>query len=163
MHYRKDDATIYIEKTKFKKDRLIPIPKDVITAIKNYFSVRERLLPFNENHRLLAIEPQKPLKANRFRRVFSIVLKDIGLFEPRRVIGSVNFSQPTPHSFRHSFAVNTLIRIKQRKESIQHALPILAAYMGHTNYKHTSVYLKVADAISRKNLVDFSLWQKKEK
>jgi integrase len=41
-------------------------------------------------------------------------------------------------------------------------LPVLAAYLGHSDYKHTSVYLRVADAASRKQLVDFALWQKKK-
>jgi hypothetical protein len=55
--------------------------------------------------------------------------------------------------------VNTLLKIRERGGNPQHALPILAAYMGHSEYKYTSVYLRVTDAISRKNLVDFSLWQ----
>ncbi len=59
-------------------------------------------------------------------------------------------------------AVNTLIRIKERGESAQSALPVLAAYMGHSEYKYTSVYLRVADARSRNHLVDFSLWQKRK-
>ena len=74
----------------------------------------------------------------------------------------MNFSQPTPHSLRHSFAVNTLLNIKERGQSPQNALPVLAAYMGHAEYKYTSVYLMVMDAMSRKNLVDFSLWQKRK-
>ena len=43
-HYRKDDGTVYIEKTKFKKDRLIPLPIAVITEIDNYLCVRSHLL-----------------------------------------------------------------------------------------------------------------------
>jgi len=91
--------------------------------------------------------------------LFVKALKDIGLDQPRRVVGNVNFNQPTPHSLRHSFAVGTLLRIKQRRESAQNALPVLAAYMGHCEYKYTSVYLRVTDALSRKHLVDFTLWQ----
>jgi hypothetical protein len=34
--------------------------------------------------------------------------------------------------------------------------------MGHSEYKYTSIYLRVADAQMRKNLVDFSLWQKRK-
>ena len=94
----------------------------------------------------------------RFRQA----LKNIGLDQPRRVIGNVNFLQPTPHSLRHSFAVGTLFKIKQRGESAQKALPVLAAYMGHRIYIYTSVYLRVADALSRKQLVDFTLWQEKK-
>jgi site-specific recombinase XerD len=161
-HYRPDDATISIERTKFKKDRLIPVPKAVSTEIDNYLSVRQALRPDDDNPYLLAGSGKNPLNDQQVRYVFHNTVKDMGLNQPRRVIGNVNFSQPTPHSLRHSFAVNTLIRIKERGESAQNALPVLAAYLGHSDYKHTSVYLRVADAASRKHLVDFALWQKKK-
>jgi len=45
-------------------------------------------------------------------------------------------------------------------QSPQHALSVLAAYLGHTTFLHTSIYLKVVDASSRNNLYDFSVWQK---
>jgi integrase len=161
-HYRREDATIYIEKTKFRKDRLIPVPKDVITQIENYLSVRQALRHHDDNPYLLAGRKHKPLSDSQVRYLFRKALKDVGLDQPRRVLGNVSFSQPAPHSLRHSFAVNTLKRIKERGQSAQNALPVLAAYMGHSDYKHTSVYLRVADALSRENLVDFALWQKRK-
>jgi site-specific recombinase XerD len=160
-HYRRDDATIYIEKSKFKKNRLLPVPKAVSVEIDNYLSVRQSLRPDDHNPYLLAGRGKRPLTDAQIRRLFHIGVKKMGINQPRRIIGNVNFSQPTPHSLRHSFAVNTLIRIKERGESAQNALPALAAYMGHSDYKHTSVYLRVADAASRQHLVDFALWQKK--
>jgi len=159
-HYRHDDATIYIEETKFKKDRLIPLPKEVVTEIENYLSVRKSLLRHDETPYLLVRTAQRPLTDPQVRFLFHKALRGIGLDQPRRVMGNVNFSQPTPHSLRHSFAVNTLKQIKERGQSHQNALPVLAAYMGHSDYKHTSVYLRVVDATSRQNLVDFALWQK---
>lgn len=161
-HYRKDDGTLYIEKTKFKKQRLIPVPKSVMTEIENYLSVRKTLNPRDSNPYLLMGKNQDPLKGASIRYIFHQILKEMGLDQRRRIIGQVNFSQPTPHSLRHSFAVNTLITIREQGKSPQHALPVLAAYMGHSEYKYTSVYLRVADAKSRKNLVDFSLWQKRK-
>jgi len=161
-HYRSDDGTLYIEKTKFKKQRLIPVPRAAMTEIENYLSVRKSLMPHDQNPYLLAGKNQGHLKGEQVRYVFRKTLKEIGLDQGRRLMGNVNFSQPTPHSLRHSFAVNTLIKIKERGKSPQHALPVLAAYMGHSEYKYTSVYLRVADALSRKNLVDFALWQKRK-
>ena len=158
-HYRKDDGTLYIEKTKFRKDRLIPVPKAVMTEIENYLSVRKSLLPHDHNPYLLAGRKHKPLSEYQLRSTFHRAVKDIGLNQPRKMIGNMIFNPPTPHSLRHAFAVNTLIKIKQRRESLRHALPILAAYLGHSEYKHTMVYLKVADALSRNNLFDFALWQ----
>jgi site-specific recombinase XerD len=161
-HYRPDDATISIERTKFKKDRLIPVPQAVSAEIDNYLSVRQALRPDDDNPYLLAGSGKTPFNDQQVRYVFHNTVKDMGLNQPRRVIGNVNFSQPTPHSLRHSFAVNTLISIKERGESAQNALPVLAAYMGHSDYKHTSVYLRVADAASRQQIVDFALWQKRQ-
>ena len=161
-HYRRDDATIYIERTKFGKDRLIPIDRDVVTQIENYLSVRQGLRLHDDNPYLLAGRKQRPLSDSIVRYVFHNAVKELGLDKPREVLGNVNFSRPTPHSLRHSFAVNTLNRVRERGHSAQNALPVLAAYLGHSDYKYTSVYLRVADALSRKNLVDFSLWQKRK-
>jgi site-specific recombinase XerD len=161
-HYRSDDRTIYIERTKFLKDRLLPIPQGVAIQIENYLSVRKSLIRNDQSPLLLVQGNQRPLSDQQVRRLFHIILDDIGFEQPRRVIGNVNFSAPTPHSLRYSFAVYTLLKIKERGGSPQHALPILAAYMGHSEYKYTSVYLRVTDALSRKQLVDFTLWQEKK-
>jgi integrase/recombinase XerD len=158
-HYRKEDRTLYIEKTKFKKDRLIPIPKTLHKELDNYLSVRQALKPDDENPYLLAGNNQAPLKDYQVRSVFHQAVKDIGVKQQRRVVDNMNFSQPIPHSLRHSFAINTLSGIIERKESAQEALPVLAAYLGHKKYHYSSVYLKVADAQTRKDLLDFTLWQ----
>ncbi|MBC8392750.1 MAG: tyrosine-type recombinase/integrase [Deltaproteobacteria bacterium] len=159
-NYCRDDATIYIERTKFGKDRIIPIPRDVVTQIENYLTVRQSLRSNDDNPYLFAGRKQRYLSETLVRDAFQNAVKKIGLKQPRKVLGNVNFSGPTPHSLRHSFAVNTLNRIKKSGGSAQNALPVLAAYLGHRDYKCTSVYLRVADAMTRKNLVDFSLWQK---
>jgi integrase len=154
-HYRFDEKTIYIEKTKFKKDRLIPLPRSAATELENYLAVRRRLLGDGVNQYLLAHYTGRGLNDNRVRLVFHRAISDIGLDQPRQVIGNLNISSPTPHSMRHSFAVNTLKRVKKRGKSAQNALPVLAAYMGHSEYKHTIKYLKVLDAQQRLGLVNF--------
>jgi len=113
-HYRRDEATLYIEKTKFKKQRLIPVPKSAIQELENYLSVRRSLQPHDHNPYLLAGKTHGPLNAEQIRYLFRNAVKEIGLDQERRVIGNVNFSRPSPHSLRHSFAVNTLMKIKQR-------------------------------------------------
>ncbi len=89
------------------------------------------------------------------RTVLHRAVSDIGLEQSRQIIGNVNISSPTSHSLRHSFAVNTLNSVKNRGGSTQNALPILAAYMGHSEYKHTIKYLKFIDAQQRLGLVNF--------
>ena len=89
------------------------------------------------------------------RSVFHQAVSDIGLEQPRQITGNLNISCPTPHSLRHSFAVNTLKSVKERRRSAQNALPVLATYMGHSEYKHTIKYLKFLDAYQRLGLVNF--------
>ena len=79
----------------------------------------------------------------------------MGLYRPKQVISNVTFGSPVPHSLRHSFAINTLNNIKARGESPQHALPVLATYMGHRKYQYTGAYLKVKDAKHRMGLLEF--------
>jgi integrase len=153
--YRSDEKTIYIEKTKFKKDRLITLPQSASTELENYLAARRCLVDDGVNQYLLANYTGRGLNDNRVRLVFHRALSDIGLDQPRQVIGNLNISSPLPHSLRHSFAVNTLKRVKERGKSAQNALPILAAYMGHSEYKHTIKYLKVLDAYQRLGLVNF--------
>jgi site-specific recombinase XerD len=158
--FRADDNTLYLEKTKFKKDRLIPIPKEVAAEITNYLAVRRMLWGTDANAYLLAISKEKPFYDEFIRRRFHLAVGDIGLKCPRQTIGNTNIGAPTPHSLRHSFAVNTLKRIKTQGKSAQHALPVLAAYLGHSEYKHTAKYLKLLDAEHRHQLVNFINTQK---
>jgi len=161
-HFRPEEKTLYIEKTKFKKDRLIPVPMSVAAELENYLSARKVLIGDHQNPFLLASTQKKRLNDYRVRCVFGQALKDVGIHQSRQVIGNINFSAPTVHSLRHSFAVNTLKRVQARGRSPRNALPVLAAYMGHSEYKHTVKYLKMIDAKKRKQFLDFALLQKEK-
>ena len=154
--FRDDERTIYIRKTKFRKDRLIPIPMDVAKHLSDYLLLRNTLLPAdNQNPYLLVRDPAKGVYNQQVRNYFHQAIKEIGLTQAKQVIGNTNISGPTPHSLRHSFAVNSLRRIKERGDSPQNALPVLAVYMGHKKYTYTIYYLKLIDADQHRNLVDF--------
>ena len=152
-----EERTIYIEKTKFKKDRLIPIPKVVAAEINNLIKVRQLLLDKEDNPLLLVKRNQTKLLKSYMDLRFKEVIKYINLDQPRKVIGTTNFCGPSHHSLRHSFAVNTLKRIKLQGKSPQNALPVLATYMGHSEYRYTTKYLKVLDAEHRRQMFDFSM------
>ena len=154
-HYRNQEATAYIERTKFRKDRLIPLPKTAIAEIENYLTVRKNLCANDQNPYLLAGRGQAPIKDYDIRFAFHRAVSDIGLDSPKQVIGNVTFGAPVPHSLRHSFAINTLNTIKARGQSVRRALPVLATYMGHRKYQYTGAYLKVKDAKHRSGLLEF--------
>lgn len=154
-HYRCREKTIYIEKTKFNKDRLVPVPRAAAIELDNYLSVRDAFMTEDQNPYLFVSSRQKGINDSMLRSVFHRAVNDIGIDRPRQVIGHMVFGSPTPHSLRHSFAVNTLKRIKERGDCPQHALPVLAVYIGHVSYQQTATYLKFIDADQRQGLLNF--------
>jgi integrase/recombinase XerD len=155
-HYRSDEGTLYIEKTKFRKDRLIPLPAAVRKELDDYLKLREVFGGDDQNPYLLASKKQRGLHENQVRHVFHRAVDAIGIRQKRQIIGDMTFGKPVPHSLRHSFAINTLTQIKARGQNPQHALPVLAAYMGHRKYQYTGAYLKVNHAADRSGLIEFA-------
>jgi integrase/recombinase XerD len=155
-HYRPDEATLYIEKTKFRKDRLIPLPAAVQKELDDYLRLRQLFAADNQSPYLLASKKQRGLHENQVRYVFHRAVDAIGIRQKRQIIGDMTFGKPVPHSLRHSFAINTLTKIKARGQNPQHALPVLAAYMGHRKYQYTGAYLKVNHARDRTGLIEFA-------
>ncbi|MBW2570223.1 MAG: tyrosine-type recombinase/integrase [Deltaproteobacteria bacterium] len=127
----------------------------------NYLAVRKTLF-CDDNPYLFPGKAGKSISANRIYPVFHQAVEDIGITEPARIVDNMRFGAPTPHSLRHSFAVNTLKRIKDKGKSPQQALPVLSVYMGHSKYRYTAVYLKLTDAKHRRHLVDFTISRQKE-
>ena len=120
----------------------------------NYLPVRDALAS-PANPFLLAGLDQRGLYQCGILRMFRCAVRDIGLDQQRQCVVTMIISPPTPHSLRHSFAVNTLKQVKERGVSAQNALPILAVYMGHSEYKHTIKYLKLSDADHHRHLTQF--------
>jgi len=155
-HYRPGEGTLYIEKTKFKKDRLIPVPQAVLQEINNYLATRESLQKDDPNPYLLAGLKQAPIPMERVYRFFLAAVEAIGIDREEHRIGDITLGRARPHSLRHAFAINTMKRIRDQGKDPHHALPVLAAYMGHAKYQYTAAYLKVLDAENLQGLVDFA-------
>jgi len=155
-HYRPDEGTLYIEKTKFKKDRLIPVPKSALQEIENYLAARQSLHPDDANPYLFAGVNQSPIPMARVYRCFLGAVEAIGIERQEHRLADITLGSPRPHSLRHAFAINTMKRIREQGKDPHHALPVLAAYMGHAKYQYTAAYLKVLDAENLQGLVDFA-------
>jgi len=160
-HYRPRERTLYIEKTKFNKDRLIPVPQNVAICIENFLSVKRTTTGEEPGNALLAIH-QGPISDWLVCRAFHQAVSDIGIHRSRKTLGNITFSAPRPHSLRHSFAVNTLKKACEKGRLPENVLPILAAYMGHTDYRYTMKYLKVLDAEQLGAWVDFCVFKRKD-
>jgi integrase/recombinase XerD len=55
---------------------------------------------------------------------------------------------PRVHDFRHSFAVQALLRWYHNGDDVQAKLPFLATYMGHVSIASTAYYLPFIEALA---------------
>jgi integrase/recombinase XerD len=66
----------------------------------------------------------------------------------RRLIGEVGLegrgqrARPRPHDLRHAFAVRTLLDWHRAGTQVERDLPVLSAFLGHTNPRDTYWYLQ---------------------
>jgi integrase/recombinase XerD len=140
-------ATIRIRDGKFHKMRLIPISSSTCSAVRRYLHVR--LLPPWD------IAPEAPLFGHQhgcdeFRgysgtglyRMLSSALAAARILDADGRPAHV-------HDFRHSFAVQALLRWYRQGVDVSAKLPQLSMYMGHASIASTAYYLHFIPQIAR--------------
>ena len=135
--YNRHDSTLLIRESKFYKSRLLPVNRDIAQEIHFYLRVRAQ--------RHLPLFPETALIWNLYRggRAYSgskLQLCLRPLLQQCSIITS-NGRLPRIHDFRHSFAVNALLRWYRQGADIEAKLPLLATYMGHASVVSTHYYL----------------------
>ena len=136
------DKTIFIEKTKFYKDRLIPVSNEVMGVLKNYLSVRANLPGHARSESLFLSFYDRKYSRKTVGHFFHLKMKELELYREPHVKGHIVFGSPCPHSLRHSFAVRTVRRWYAQGLAVDQIADTLATYMGHASFDYTRLYLK---------------------
>lgn len=124
-----------VRHTKFNKTRWVPVSDSTIESLENYARLRDRF------HRV----PRTPwfFVAPRGGDIHMRLLK-VTFIELSRQIGlrgATEHHGPRLHDFRHSFAVQTLLRWYRAGEDVECKLPLLSTYLGHSHPSDTYWYL----------------------
>ena len=131
------NGVLQIRKTKFRKDRLVPVHASTLTALQDYVCHRDLAFP----------TPKTPAF---FVSTRGTRLSSSGLyygFEQACALAGVNAhaTKPLrPHDLRHRFAVTRLAEWHRQKVDVQSMLPLLATYLGHARYSDTAYYVTAA-------------------
>jgi len=138
-HYDRESRTLHIERTKFFKSRVIPLPRSTCVQINRYLYYRQRIAP--DSPALFLSTTGTRLSRLGLEQSFQRVLQQLAIYKPRRrhrrtVYGSTNL-----HALRHSFAVRTLERWQAQGLDVEALLPLLSGYMGHVQVSYTATYL----------------------
>jgi len=144
IHLRLDDITpdgLLIRCTKFRKSRLVPLHETARTGLEQYLQKRRSYACFDD-HVFVSLR-RKPLSVQIVDKAFHTVVKQMGLSPGRRR------ARPTPHSFRHTFAVSALETCPDGRDAITKHMLALSTYLGHSKVEHTYWYLEAVPELMR--------------
>jgi len=137
-------GTLLIRASKFHKSRLLPLPRDVSQEVDHYLATRRRcLLPETAETPLVWCH----CKGGRAYSSFGL-WRNVRLLFKRAGIQKPDGRLPRIHDFRHSFAVNALLRWYRAGVDVQAKLPLLSAYLGHVNIASTYYYLHFVESLA---------------
>lgn len=123
-------GVLSIKKTKFRKDRLVPVHPTTLTALRAYTRQRDRAYPAPKDPAFFLNSRGSRLSETGLQVAFAAARKIAGLDKALR-----------PHDLRHRFAVTRLAAWHREQADVQALLPVLATYLGHTRYSDTAYYV----------------------
>lgn len=130
-----DAGILTIRKSKFNKDRLVPLAPTMTARLRKYASV------LGEASVFFPKTGGKPYNKGTVYYFFRQLLWKCSISHGGRGKG------PRLHDLRHSFAVHRLERWYRQGADLGVKLPLLAAYMGHKNLVSTQFYLQITPEI----------------
>jgi integrase/recombinase XerD len=142
--YDPRSQTLLIRDSKCHKSRLVPLSPDGVHEIESYRAVRRT--------RQLAISPESPLLWHHTRRGTAYTCTGLGN-TMRRLLRAAQIAThtgrlPRVHDFRHTFAVQALLRWYGAGADVNAKLPLLATYMGHVSIVSTEYYLQFVEPLA---------------
>lgn len=139
-----DSAILTIRNAKHGKQRLIPIHDTTCVVLADYLDRRTRHWKNRTVSEFLLVSSWGlRLDKAQIHRAFHSLSRQIGLRAESDSHG------PRLHDFRHRFATNTLINWYRNDLDPERLLPVLSAYLGHTNIADTQWYLDATPELMR--------------
>lgn len=126
------DGVLHIRKTKFRKDRLVPVHTTTLAALCQYARHRDAAFPAPKDFAFFLSSRGNRLSPSGLYLAFGVACKLAGLAGGKAL---------RPHDLRHRFAVTRLAAWHQEKADVQALLPLLATYLGHARYTDTAYYV----------------------
>jgi integrase len=141
---------LFIQHTKFRKSRLVPLHATVRDGLEHYLTLRRQV---GDDRSLFVSMKCTGLAYSTVVAVFLELMRSIDLR------GDPGTPGPCIHDFRHTFAVRALEACHGGKEEIARHVLALSTYLGHTHPSDTYYYLqatpKLMEGISREAETQF--------
>lgn len=126
------EGVLHIRKTKFRKDRLVPVHATTLAALRQYAHHRDAAFLVPKDSAFFLSSRGNRLSASGLHAAFDAACELAGLDNGKTL---------RPHDLRHRFAVTRLAAWHREKADVQALLPFLATYLGHARYSDTAYYV----------------------
>ncbi|KKR03174.1 MAG: Integrase/recombinase [Candidatus Uhrbacteria bacterium GW2011_GWF2_39_13] len=147
-----DHGTIFIQDSKFHKDRIIPFGPKMGVHLKKYIFLRRHIFkPVKSNDYLFIARQRFRVSDGNIRCAFSKLIKS------QQTNDSHGKAHPRLHDLRHTFAVHRLLQWYKDGVDVQNKLPLLSTFMGHVDIYSTQVYLSITEDILKEANKRFQL------
>ena len=124
-----------IRSTKFGKSRLVPMHASTAEVVADYLRRRQGFRPARAANHVFVNDRGAPLSRDQAIDTFQRLLKACGVANQRER------RRPHLHDLRHRFAQKTLLQWYRNGQDVERRLPVLSAYLGHTEVRNTYWYL----------------------
>jgi site-specific recombinase XerD len=146
--YSARQRTLFIQPSKFLKDRLIPIGRRAASNLEQLLDLRQRLFGIAPEGSCFLLLPQRrPYNRTWASACFRETLQHLGIYRPERTYQGCTHGTPHLHELRRAFAVHRLMRWYREQVDVDAKLPLLATYMGHSFFGHTKTYLTLTQQL----------------
>lgn len=134
------DGILHIRRTKFRKDRLVPVHPSTLAVLVDYAKHRDATFQ--------ALETPAFFISSRGTRLSQSGMREA--FRAARRLASLDKGKPLRlHDLRHRFAITRLAIWHRERVDVRAILPVLATYLGHSRYSDTAYYVTAgADLLS---------------
>jgi integrase/recombinase XerD len=142
--YEPHASTLLIRASQFHKSRYLVLAPDGTREVEQSLHARRR--------RHLPVDADLPVIGNGYAPGRASTGMGLGTtLRPlchRTTIRTAEGRTPRGHDFRHSFAVNALLRWYRNGDDVQATLPFLATYMGHVSIASTAYSLHLMEGLA---------------
>jgi integrase len=129
-----EQATVFVRKGKFRKERLVPMSPSTAQAVREWLARRAPYVSEERAAPVLVVGWDRRLTRRRAAHLFRRLCTHCGL---------IGTPPPRLHDLRHNYACRRIALWREAEVDVNAMLPVLANAMGHVDFFATQAYLHI--------------------
>lgn len=133
-----DKGLIKLRESKNGQDRIVPMSLSLREVCKDWVAYKQKMgIPVDADSPLFTAADGHRISHSTINHIFRTILQRAGIGHGGRGHG------PRLHDLRHTFCVNSLVKLSEAGMDLYYSMPILMTYMGHKCLESTNNYVRL--------------------